>query len=274
MLASHLVQGDGGAAHDAGGAQAGARGPAARRAARRHHRQWRHAAGAAGQRTKPAVAVAVAVAHHAAARPGLLGNLQLVTSGLGASSLAPHPETVHTRLPPVLGPVLGAVLGQLVVQRGRALGWLQRLGAVLGEREGEALGSCLVLVAGPVAVLRPPELPGLVRGEGDGGRAQPEKSLPARRAPRREGGGRAAGLLTSAATTVSLRGLGSLLYPRRWWQRRVVLLQPLLVAAGLVLGWRRRGRRQVRRGGAQADRAANIALQYPLNILQPLYSPA
>ena len=50
--------------------------------------------------------------------------------------------------------------------------------------------------------------------------------------------------------------------------------QLLLAAAGLVLGWRRRGRRQVRRGGAQADRAANIALQYPLNILQPLYSPA
>ena len=160
------------------------------------------------------------------------------------------------------------------MQRRRALSRLKRLGAVLGEREGEALGSCLVLVAGPVAVLRPPELPGLVRGEGDGGRAQPEESLPSRRPPRREGGGRAAGLLTSAAATVNLRGLGSLLYPRRWRQRRVVLLQPLLAAAGLVLGWRRRGRRQVRRGGAQADRAANIALQYPLNILQPLYSPA
>ena len=161
------------------------------------------------------------------------------------------------------------------MQRGRALGRLQRLGAVLGEREGEALGSCLVLVAGPVAVLRPPELPGLVRGEGDGGRAQPEEPLPARRAPSREGGGRAAGLLTSsAAAAVNLRGFGSLLDPRRWRQRRVVLLQPLLAAGGLVLGWRRRGRRQVRRGGAQADRAANITLQYPLNILQPLYSPA
>ena len=159
------------------------------------------------------------------------------------------------------------------MQRRRALGRLQRLGTVLCEREGKALGSCLVLVAGPVAVLRPPELPGLVRGEGDGGRAQPEEPLPARRPPRREGGGRAAGLLASAAVTVNLRGLGSL-YPRRWRQRRVVLLQPLLAAAGLVLGWRRRGRRQVRRGGAQADRAANIALQYPLNILQPLYSPA